>query len=1267
MPRKNLLGGQASGSAFSLLGNRSGGRSSRTYSGTQAEKLAQARADDLPPQQPNSRKEATRELVRLLTTDDPKAQAAGKKAAAEGGFDAKTAAALGALIPVEGGGVADRALKVAGLLLKPVEVIGRPAQAVQEIIQAGVHDLGLEPVFNGQWRLDEDQRPVELGTGGPEGFSTESHNGGPSAAEIMGDGPGSGGYRDAWRALKGEKRWDPVSQKYTHDLQYVAALGADPDAIGKVGNVAGFIGGAALDPLNFVGAGEARAAAKVGEKGAALLADDAARELTPALARQLERQGVEAGAEKIAPEALQQALKRTGIRSGTTAEQRALIRQALIDEAEAGAGRTTKGIIGPKRTVALRGDRATRRGVRALTGKGERTGAERGAEDAIDSAMRYDRGGVRVAGRSVVPEGLRAPVRGLIKDDIRQVGSKFAAPAVIASATTKVDDLERVAQRQAELAGKAEVRRAAVVAKKIDAPAAKLEQEVEDAYSALSEARLNVGSGMITPDSVPPEVKELLSGISYQLDDAGMRARMTTEGAVRGGAPAVPSAEASYLPFASSIIGDHTDEFRKLLREDNYQGLLDLLDNKVLPTAKMLPTWGAVPLKDVKELSSAAAGALKPIAAEAVTARKVATRAVRDAKRAAEKAQAMAEYGVKVDKKTLKRLDLEAVKAAAYAEKSVAAADKADALRAGLEGGSAEELLKIDPNLGNVQTPVVSIVPRKIAPGVRPVEGMASKVREAFINRAGIERSQSLVPGTADDVRASQITAAGTTKQTSEQGRRLMNQAAAVVDGVPLETQREILKALDIGGSLDDLLPTLDDAGRQYATKLDELRKFTYDINIKEKLADVLKFRKRDDYMARYVTKEASEALDKLSKLNPTAYETVRKYHTGKAATSQGGHKLARTVDPNTPLLELNEIVSKPLREAGLLKEGQNALELDPLKIIARRFDQTMPDLQFVRSVEDMSKSVKGTLGEDLVVRIPPGAKVSDRDFTRRGLQEIPIDSSTSGRVFAHPDIAPEISNLASRTVDDAAVEGFKKVIDQWNRLWKSYATVPVITGTGFHTKNSIGNMFNNHLAGIKSYAYKEAFDMQKDIWQAKRAHPDLSVPDALAANGVDADRIAKVELALENQVLDEGFFNTDLREQAELAIEGKRGSAARGGKAKRTADWALSKSNPANPERMWGVPTGRKVGEHIEDNARLSHFISKLDETGDAAQAAASVRKYLFDYGDLTPFERKVMKRIHAFYTFTRKNTPLQFEELIRNPAAANRLVAKSVPAGLL
>jgi len=49
--------------------------------------------------------------------------------------------------------------------------------------------------------------------------------------------------------------------------------------------------------------------------------------------------------------------------------------------------------------------------------------------------------------------------------------------------------------------------------------------------------------------------------------------------------------------------------------------------------------------------------------------------------------------------------------------------------------------------------------------------------------------------------------------------------------------------------------------------------------------------------------------------------------------------------------------------------------------------------------------------------------------------------------------------------------------------------------------------------------------------------------------------------------------------------------------------------------------------------------------------QAAASVKKYLFDYEDLTPFERDVMKSVIPFYTWMRKNIPLQIESMFTKP----------------
>ena len=76
-----------------------------------------------------------------------------------------------------------------------------------------------------------------------------------------------------------------------------------------------------------------------------------------------------------------------------------------------------------------------------------------------------------------------------------------------------------------------------------------------------------------------------------------------------------------------------------------------------------------------------------------------------------------------------------------------------------------------------------------------------------------------------------------------------------------------------------------------------------------------------------------------------------------------------------------------------------------------------------------------------------------------------------------------------------------------------------------------------------------------------------------------------------------------------------------------------------------------RKFGDAIENNSKIAHFIAKRESGLSNTEAAKSVRKYLFDYGDLTDFERKTMRTILPFYTWMRKNMPLQVQAMFEDP----------------
>ncbi len=78
-----------------------------------------------------------------------------------------------------------------------------------------------------------------------------------------------------------------------------------------------------------------------------------------------------------------------------------------------------------------------------------------------------------------------------------------------------------------------------------------------------------------------------------------------------------------------------------------------------------------------------------------------------------------------------------------------------------------------------------------------------------------------------------------------------------------------------------------------------------------------------------------------------------------------------------------------------------------------------------------------------------------------------------------------------------------------------------------------------------------------------------------------------------------------------------------------------------------------RKVGLAVEDHARIAHFVEKSAAGFGPLSAARSVKKHLFDYGDLSDFEKRIFRdRVAFFYTFARKNLALQTDTLLTQPA---------------
>lgn len=218
-------------------------------------------------------------------------------------------------------------------------------------------------------------------------------------------------------------------------------------------------------------------------------------------------------------------------------------------------------------------------------------------------------------------------------------------------------------------------------------------------------------------------------------------------------------------------------------------------------------------------------------------------------------------------------------------------------------------------------------------------------------------------------------------------------------------------------------------------------------------------------------------------------------------------------------------------------------------------------------------------------------------------------------------EIADDLNRVEKVFGNEEATKGFLKLYDNLLQFWKGRVTV---TSPGFHLRNAYSNVANAYLGGLEDFSrYKKAMNV---------------------ANGDSGSFAGKSYDTVLNLAQRYGVY-----------------SPTAGSWMKEIAGPEVLKPASAeqllNPfsSRFGAVEGGRKVGSAVENNARLALFMDRLAKGDSPANAAMWTKKYLFDYSELTPFERNIMKRSIPFYTWARKNIALQAEGLLNNPKLAS------------
>ena len=201
-------------------------------------------------------------------------------------------------------------------------------------------------------------------------------------------------------------------------------------------------------------------------------------------------------------------------------------------------------------------------------------------------------------------------------------------------------------------------------------------------------------------------------------------------------------------------------------------------------------------------------------------------------------------------------------------------------------------------------------------------------------------------------------------------------------------------------------------------------------------------------------------------------------------------------------------------------------------------------------------------------------------------------------------EVAEHLDKIESITPLAPEYQEALNYFDKIQNVWKWWTLVPV---PSYHFRNAVGNVWNNYLAGVRPEAYKIA----ADIMRGKEGF-------------------------IANTNLTYGILRKEIE---------KWGVSGRG-------QLAIETSLNQLKTKLYGAP-GQKIaafGEMNENLARIANYIDgRIFKKLSSQDSRLIVAKFLFDYQDLTTFERNVLRKVFPFYAWTRKNVPLQLENIFK------------------
>jgi hypothetical protein len=262
---------------------------------------------------------------------------------------------------------------------------------------------------------------------------------------------------------------------------------------------------------------------------------------------------------------------------------------------------------------------------------------------------------------------------------------------------------------------------------------------------------------------------------------------------------------------------------------------------------------------------------------------------------------------------------------------------------------------------------------------------------------------------------------------------------------------------------------------------------------------------------------------------------------------------------------------------------------------------------QFGKQAEVITKEIKNPITGKMAT------KETIKPIFENGIRYIESSVPQLKGTLLPEQIAKHVDDTYKTLTNEEATRKFLSLYDKALGFWKGS-----VTGwfPSFHTRNSIGGVFNNWLAGVKS-----------------------------PARYLQGDQIARGLEGTITTKLGTKYSYGQIRELAsKLGVVGQPGYLD----VMREVEKDIGKG-PVS--KLMDAP--KKAMEVVENRLRLPLFVDRLIKGDAPEQAAKQVFQFHFDYAPeaLTGFEQNVMKRLLPFYRWTRGNIPLQLEQMVKQP----------------